>query len=86
MIEGSTNGTFDARFTLVCLAGFSNQEAKTRLYLDGITTKAGMGINQVLVPSAKVIEIKNRKRYGRVKKFSLGYLVVRMKLYNEEEK
>jgi hypothetical protein len=38
------------------------------------------------VPSAKVIEIKNSKRYSRVKGFYLGYVFVRMKLYNEEEK
>jgi hypothetical protein len=69
MREGSTNGTFDAGFTLVCLAGFSNQEAKRRLYLDKFTTKAGMVVDDVLVPSAKGIEIENGKRCSLVRNF-----------------
>jgi transcription antitermination factor NusG len=69
MREGNPNGTFDAGFTLVDLASFSDQEAKVRLYLDKSTTKIGMVIDEVFVPSAIVIEIKNGKRYSLVRKF-----------------
>jgi transcriptional antiterminator NusG len=65
---------------------FSNQEAKVKVYLDKFATREGVAIDEVLVPSEKVVEIKNGKRYHRIKKFYPGYIFVRMKLYNEEEK
>ncbi|MDR2372039.1 MAG: transcription termination/antitermination protein NusG [Puniceicoccales bacterium] len=65
---------------------FSNQEAKVKLYLDKFATREGVLIDEVLVPSERVIEIKNGKHYHRVKKFYPGYVFVRMKLYNEEGK
>jgi transcriptional antiterminator NusG len=65
---------------------FSNQEAKVKLYLERFAAREGVAIDEVLVPSEKVIEIKNGKRYNRTKKFYPGYVFVRMKLYNEEEK
>ncbi|MDR2812580.1 MAG: transcription termination/antitermination protein NusG [Puniceicoccales bacterium] len=65
---------------------FSNQEVKVKMYLEKFATQDGVAIDEVLVPSEKVVEIKNGKRYHRVKKFYPGYVFVRMKLYNEEEK
>jgi transcriptional antiterminator NusG len=65
---------------------FSNQEAKVKMYLDKFATHEGVAIDETLVPSERVVEIKNGKRYNRVKKFYPGYVFVRMKLYNEEEK
>jgi transcriptional antiterminator NusG len=64
---------------------FSNQEAKVKAYLDKFATYEGIAIEEVLVPLERVIEIKNGKRYNRVKKFYPGYVFVRMKLYNEDE-
>jgi transcriptional antiterminator NusG len=65
---------------------FSNQEAKVKAYLDKFAVHEGVAIDEVLVPSERVVEIKNGKRYNRVKKFYPGYVFVRMKLYDEEEK
>jgi transcriptional antiterminator NusG len=65
---------------------FSNQETKVKAYLDKFATHEGVAIDEVLVPSEKVIEIKNGKHYNRVKKFYPGYVFIRMKLYNDEEK
>jgi transcriptional antiterminator NusG len=56
------------------------------MYLDKFATHEGVAIEEVLVPSERVIEIKNGKRYNRVKKFYPGYVFVRMKLYDEEVK
>lgn len=65
---------------------YSNQEAKVKLYLEKFAQHEGVAIEEVLVPSEKVIEIKNGKKYHRVKKFYPGYVFVRMKLYDDEER
>jgi transcriptional antiterminator NusG len=65
---------------------FSNQEAKVKIYLDKFAAHEGVIIEEILVPSERVIEIKNGKRYNRVKKFYPGYVFIRMKLYDEDEK
>lgn len=64
---------------------FSNQEAKVKLYLEKFSQHEGVAIEEVLVPSERVIEIKNGKKYHRVKKFYPGYVFVKMKLYDDEE-
>jgi transcriptional antiterminator NusG len=64
---------------------FSNQEEKVKLYLNKFANSKGVTIDEVLVPSEKVIEIKNGKKYHRVKKFYPGYVFIQMKLYDEEE-
>jgi transcriptional antiterminator NusG len=56
-----------------------------KLYLEKFASHEGATIDEVLVPSERIIEIKNGKRYNRVKKFYPGYVFVRMKLYDENE-
>lgn len=63
----------------------SNQEAKVKLYLDKFAQHSGVEIEEVLVPSERVIEIKNGKKYNRVKKFYPGYIFIKMKLYGEDD-
>jgi transcriptional antiterminator NusG len=70
---------------VVPFAGFSNQEANVKLSLDKFAANAGVGIDGVLLPSEKVIEIKNGKGSNRVKKVYPGSVFVRMKSYNEEK-
>ncbi|MDR1906651.1 MAG: transcription termination/antitermination protein NusG [Puniceicoccales bacterium] len=65
---------------------FSNQETKVKMYLEKFAIQEGVAIDEVLVPSERVIEIKNGKRYNRVKKFYPGYVFIRMKLYDDDEK
>lgn len=65
---------------------YSNQENKVKFYLDKFAQQEGVAIEETLVPSEKVIEIKNGKKYHRVKKFYPGYIFIRMKLYDEDEK
>ena len=63
----------------------SNQEAKVKLYLDKFAHTSGVELEEVLVPSERVIEIKNGKTYHRVKKFYPGYIFIKMKLYGEDD-
>ena len=64
----------------------SNQELKVKSaieilvrdqHLDGV-------IDQVLVPSEKVTEVKNGKRNTRVRKFYPGYVFIKLKAYNDD--
>ncbi len=64
---------------------YSNQEAKVKLYLDKFAEHEGVAIEEVLVPSEKVIEIKNGKKYHRTKKFYPGYVFLKMKLYDDHD-
>lgn len=64
---------------------YSNQEMKVKLYLDKFAQHEGVKIEEVLVPSERVIEVKNGKKYNRIKKFYPGYVFVKMPLYGEDD-
>ena len=66
----------------------SNMEGKAKQYLDKFTEFEEMGdyIQEVLVPTEVVSEIKNGKKSTRNRKFYPGYIFVKMRLYDETNK
>ena len=66
----------------------SNMEGKAKQYLDKFTEFEEMGdyIQEVLVPTEIVSEIKNGKKSTRNRKFYPGYIFVKMRLYDETNK
>ena len=66
----------------------SNMEGKAKQYLNKFTEFEEMGdyIQEVLVPTEVVSEIKNGKKTTRNRKFYPGYIFVKMRLYDETNK
>ncbi|MDR0351068.1 MAG: transcription termination/antitermination protein NusG [Puniceicoccales bacterium] len=73
-------------FKWYALQVLTNQENKVKLYIDKFMVINGLNdfIDEVLVPSENVMEIKNGKRYQRVKKFYPGYVFIKMKLLDDD--
>jgi transcriptional antiterminator NusG len=70
------------------LQTFSNMEGKVKQYLDKFIQVEEMGdfVLEVLVPSETVTEIKNGRKSTKVRKFYPGYVFIRMRLYDADEK
>ena len=66
----------------------SNQEAKAKQYLDKFTVVEEMEdyIFEVLMPTETVTEVKSGKKKTITRKFYPGYIFVKMRLYDEENK
>ena len=63
----------------------SNKEAAVKRYLDRYLESEEMDqfIDDVLVPTETVTEVKNGRKYQKVRKFYPGYIFVHMQLYDE---
>ncbi len=59
---------------------YSGHEAKVKSYLESEIARLNLGqkLSNVLIPSEKVIEVKDGKKKARVKNFLPGYVVVEM--------
>lgn len=57
---------------------YSGHEAKVKTYLEAEVTRLGLSerIGSILIPSEKVIEVKDGKKKARVKNFFPGYILV----------
>ncbi len=66
----------------------SNQEAKAKQYLDKFTVVEEMEdyIFEVLMPTETVTEVKSGKKKTITRKFYPGYIFVKMRLYDEDNK
>ena len=66
----------------------SNQEAKAKQYLDKFTVVEEMEdyVFEVLMPTETVTEVKSGKKKTITRKFYPGYIFVKMRLYDEENK
>jgi len=64
----------------------SNQELRAKEYLEKTIKNEGFSecIKQVLVPTEKVVEVKNGKKRSRLRKFYPGYMFIQMRLYDGE--
>ncbi|MDR2735628.1 MAG: transcription termination/antitermination protein NusG [Puniceicoccales bacterium] len=73
-------------FRWYALQILTNQEGKVKSYIDKFMLINGLTefIAEVLVPSENVVEIKNGKKYHRVKKFYPGYAFIKMKLFDDD--
>ena len=63
----------------------SNKEKAAKRYLDRYVASEEMEelIFQVLMPTETVTEIKNGKKYQKIRKFYPGYVFIHMRLYDE---
>lgn len=57
---------------------YSGHEAKVKAYIEGEVLRLNLGdrIGSVLIPSEKVIEVKDGKKKAKVKNFFPGYVLV----------
>ncbi len=64
---------------------YSGHEAKVKAYIENEVTRANLGdkISSVLIPSEKVVEVKDGKKKAKMKNFFPGYLLVEMILDKE---
>ncbi|MDR0693276.1 MAG: transcription termination/antitermination protein NusG [Puniceicoccales bacterium] len=70
------------------LQTLSNQESKVKDAIHILEKEHNFGdiIQEVLVPAEKITEIKNGKKYSRVRKFYPGYVFIKMKMYDDAGK
>lgn len=66
----------------------SNQEAKVKRYLDKFIQIEEMGefVEEVLMPTETVTEVKNGKKMTKERKLYPGYVFIQMRLYDENGK
>ncbi len=66
----------------------SNQEGKAKQYLDKFTVVEEMEdyVFEVLMPTETVTEVKSGKKKTITRKFYPGYIFVKMRLYDDEDK
>ncbi len=64
---------------------YSGHEAKVKAYLENEIARLNLGdkITNVMIPSEKVVEVKDGKKKAKVKNFLPGYVVVEMVLDKE---
>lgn len=64
---------------------YSGHEAKVKSYVESEVARLNMGdrISAILIPSEKVIEVKDGKKKARVKNFFPGYVLVEMTVDRE---
>lgn len=84
----SSQAESKAKTQWYALQTLSNQEGKVKQYIEKFVDNEGMGeyIDEVLMPTEKVSEVKGGKKTTRVRKFYPGYVFVNMRLYDEEGK
>lgn len=77
-----------ADYRWYALQTLSNMEAKVTKYLAKFIEVEEMGefIDQVLMPTEKVSEVKGGKKTEKVRKLYPNYLFIRMKMYDEDGK
>jgi transcriptional antiterminator NusG len=63
----------------------SNQESKVKAAIQVLIREHSLEniIHEVLVPTEKVVEVKNGKKYSRVRKFYPGYAFIKMRMYDD---
>jgi transcriptional antiterminator NusG len=66
----------------------SNQESKVKAAIQILVAERNLGdiVQEILLPSEKVVEVKNGKKYSRVRKFYPGYVFIKMRAYDGEGK
>jgi transcriptional antiterminator NusG len=64
----------------------SNQESKVKAAIQGLIKERELGdiVHEILVPTEKVVEVKNGKKYTRVRKFYPGYVFIKMRAYGAD--
>ncbi|MDR1457720.1 MAG: transcription termination/antitermination protein NusG [Puniceicoccales bacterium] len=82
---------FDERMLLpkwFVLQTLSNQESKVKDAIRVLEKEHNFGdiIQEILVPAEKITEIKNGRKYSRVRKFYPGYVFIKMKMYDDDGK
>lgn len=72
-------------FQWYAIQTLSNLEAKVKRYLDKFVEVEEMGdfIDEVLMPTEMVSEVRGGKKYQKQRKLYPGYLYIRMRLYDE---
>lgn len=76
-------------FRWYAIQTLSNMEQKVKKYLDKfVQIEPGMAdyIAEVLMPTETVSEVRNGKRYTRVRKLYPGYIFLRMHLFDDDGK
>ncbi|MDR1402037.1 MAG: transcription termination/antitermination protein NusG [Puniceicoccales bacterium] len=70
------------------LQTLSNQESKVKAAIQVAIKEYALEdvILEILLPTEKVVEIKNGKKYTRTRKFYPGYVFIRMRMYDPEGK
>jgi transcriptional antiterminator NusG len=91
MAETTTSASPDTTLTeprWYALQTFSNMEGKVKQYLDKFIQVEEMGdyVLEVLVPSELVTEIKNGRKSTKNRKFYPGYVFIKMRLYDADNK
>jgi transcriptional antiterminator NusG len=92
MAESTTTSAPDATALTeprwYALQTFSNMEGKVKQYLDKFIQVEEMGdyVLEVLVPSEIVTEIKNGRKSTKNRKFYPGYVFIKMRLYDADNK
>ncbi len=66
----------------------SNKEGIVKRYLDKYMVNEEMDefIEEVLMPTETVTEVKSRKKHQKIRKFYPGYLFLHMRLYDDDGK
>ncbi|MDR2738036.1 MAG: transcription termination/antitermination protein NusG [Puniceicoccales bacterium] len=82
-----SNGASDGEMSFpkwFALQTLSNQEGKVKAAIQILIKEHGLVdvIHEVLVPSEKVVEVRNGKKLVRVRKFYPGYVFVKMRMYD----
>lgn len=64
---------------------YSGHEAKVKSYIESEVARLNLGdrISAILIPSEKVIEVKDGKKKAKVKNFFPGYVLVEMSVDRE---
>jgi transcriptional antiterminator NusG len=68
------------------LQTLSNQESKVKVAIEVAIREQDLSdvIGEVLVPSERVVEVKNGRRFVRTRKFYPGYVFIKMRMYGED--
>ncbi|MDE6576454.1 MAG: transcription termination/antitermination protein NusG [Opitutales bacterium] len=69
-------------FTLQTL---SNQENKVKVGIETVIKEHNLGgiVSEILVPSEEISEVKNGKKYKRIRKFYPGYVFIHMHMHDK---
>ena len=64
---------------------YSGHETKVKIYVESEVARLNLGdrISAILIPSEKVIEVKDGKKKAKVKNFFPGYVLVEMQVDRE---
>lgn len=84
MIEGAAKMSENAKKWYVIRA-ISGKEKKVKLYLEDEISRLGLAdhVNQILIPTEKVYQIRNGKKISKEKSFFPGYILIEADLVGE---